>query len=217
MRSRSRPLRPVLDALEGRLALSAAAFHGATPTAPAEVAPRPPLVAGARRPVAPPGAPGRSTFTLADLKAFSAAYLGTAGGPRYNPAYDFNRNGFIGHDDAKFLVRRQQRLTPNMPLRVQIHLAPGQQVAHPSVHNSGGITRRTEVKVVGRTTPGSLVLTDNSAGTYAFNGQALPTDARGNFSYTLRLKEDLTNTEYLIFDPFGHQLIRAFPILRVRG
>jgi hypothetical protein len=204
MRPRQHSPRPGLESLEGRLALSTIA---AAPAVAAEVR-TPPAHAHA-------AAIQARTFTLDDLQAFSAAYLSTPRSPNYNPAYDFNHNGFIGHDDAKYLVLHERTLTPNIPLRSSIHLARGEQVAHPSVHNSGGITRWNTVTIVGRTTPGSILFTDNSNANFRFNALALPTDGKGDFSYTLNLKDKLTNTEYLIFDPFGHQKVASFPILRI--
>ncbi len=232
MRSRFARPRPGLEALEGRLALSASAITPPAAAASAEVAPPVSAAPDASAPkhqarahvhthavpTVPASSPGtgpNGEFTLADLRTFSVAYLSTKGSGFYNPSYDFNHNGFIGHGDAQYLVRHEQPLTADIPLRVKIALAPGQGVQHTGIHNSGGITRLDHITIEGQTTPGSIVFTDNGTGNYAFNGKALATDAQGRFSYNLTLTDFLTNTEYEIIDPFGHQLIAAFPILRV--
>ncbi len=105
--------------------------------------------------------------------------------------------------------------------------SPGQQVTGPHPKNSGGVTRDAEVTVVGRTTPNSIIFTDGSpqyppkktfppgayiSGAYKFLGQALASDSDGYFSYKVKLSGALTQTEYLIKDPFGHQRVIAFPI-----
>src|SRR5262249_6707362 len=103
-------------------------------------------------------------------------------------------------------------LTPKVPLSVDVHLAPADQVRHTGIHNSGGITRHRDVTIVGRTTPGSIVFTDGPKADFSFTGLPLPTDANGAFTYTLHLTDLLTNTEYVVFDPFGQQKVRSFPI-----
>jgi hypothetical protein len=53
------------------------------------------------------------------------------------------------------------------------------------------------------------------AGRYKFDGGALASDSKGYFSFKLDIPDALTQTEYLTYDPFGHQKIVAFPILRL--
>jgi hypothetical protein len=103
---------------------------------------------------------------------------------------------------------------------VDLHLAPGEQILSPhgeglSVSNSGPITRKTDVTVLGHTTPGSIVFIDDKLGDYRFNGGVTYADAQGNFSVPFHLADQLTNTEYLIIDPYLQQTIRALPIMRI--
>jgi len=153
------------------------------------------------------------------LQAFSAAYLSRRGGANYNSALDFNGNGFIGQGDARPILQALAPLTPREPQRFEISLAPGDQVLGHHSANSGGVTRKTEVTVIGRTTPNSIVFTDSLQGpranNFKFEGFALPVNSQGYFSYTIRLNDALTQTEYLAVDPFGHQTIRAFPLRRL--
>ena len=199
MSSRPRKLRPHLDRLETRLALSGAPVPGD--------------LGGV---VAP------------SLQAFVDAYPSTRGQANYNPAVDANHNGQIGHADALPILASLAAVTPRVPLRISINLAPGQEARDPHPRNSGGVTHLGRVTVVGRTTPNAVVYLDSplsafkgkaagrsTAGTYAFAGPALAADSRGYFSYNINLPDRLTNTEYLIRDPFGHQKVFAFPILRI--
>ena len=96
-----------------------------------------------------------------------------------------------------------------------IGLAPGEEVKGPRPANSGGVTRGNLVTVVGRTTPNSIVFTDGIEADYSFRGLALPADSRGEFSYKIPVELGLSNTEYLVLDPFGHRTVRAYPILRL--
>jgi dockerin type I repeat protein len=159
---------------------------------------------------------GDGHVDLADLAEFSKAFLSTSNDAFYKPSADANQNGFIGIGDAKFLERNLTPVTPKIPLKVDLHLAPGQQVLHPSVHTSGGITTKTDIVILGRTTPGSIAIADSALGNYSFDGKALPTDAKGNFRYEFHLSDQLTNFEFLVLDPFGQQTIRAFPVLLVK-
>lgn len=147
------------------------------------------------------------------LQSFVSAYLSRRGESRYNPEVDTNHNGFVGQGDARPILRTFASVTPRRPLRISLALAPGDQVRGPRPENSGGVTRRTDVTIIGRTTPNSLVFTDDVFGDFKFAGQALASDSQGFFSYKLHLSDTLTQNNYLAFDPFGHQTIRAFPIL----
>jgi hypothetical protein len=163
---------------------------------------------------------GDHRVDFADLVEFNKSFNSHVGDPRYSTAADATQNGFVGHDDGNLIVRNLSPLTPPGPLTVSLHLAPGEQIVSPraeglSVSNSGGLTRLTDVTVLGHTTPGSIVYIDNGLGDYKFNGGTTFADANGNFSIPFHLSAQLTNTEYLIVDPYQHQTIRAFPIMRI--
>jgi hypothetical protein len=199
MPARRNRFRPRLAELEPRLALSAptAAIHaaGANGAVPAN----------RNRP-----------FTPADLQAYSKAYLSFIGQPNYNPAYDFNGNGFIGQNDARPILRGLAAITPNIPLRIEMNLAPGEQIQgrHPII--SGGITYKRDVTVIGHTTPNSIIFTDLTTGAdpgnFKFEGPAVVSNAKGVFTISYKLSVGLTQTNYLIVTPFGQQTIHAFPI-----
>ncbi len=199
MSSRGHRIKPGVDALEARLVLSATATAAAL-SLPAQI-------------VGDLNSDG--TVNTDDLRTFAAAYLSRRGDPRYNPAADTNGNGQIGHDDVRPILHALAPVTPREPLRVSLALGLGDQVVGHHPANSGGVTRRSVVTIVGRTTPNSIVFTDGPKGDYRFAGLALPVDSNGFFSYRLRLKDALTQTEYLTLDPFGNQTIRAFPIRRL--
>ncbi len=155
---------------------------------------------------------GDGQVTLADLQAFPRYYLAKRGDPSYNPAADADHNGFIGHGDARLLLRNLTPLSPKVPISIQLSLAPGDQVKGPTTQNSGGVTNKEKVTILGHTTPGSIIFADSGNGDYTFTGEALATDARGNFSIEVTNKEGLNNFEFLAIDPYGQQTIRAFPI-----
>ena len=155
---------------------------------------------------------GDGRVDLGDLQAFASAFGTTRNDPLYKPSADANHNGFVGIGDAKFLERNLTPLTPKIPIKIDLHLAPGEQVLHAKEHNSGGETRVADITILGRTTPGAIVFTDSAAANYKFDGKALPTDAQGDFSFKTHLKDRLTNFEFLAIDPFGQQTIRAFPV-----
>jgi len=157
-----------------------------------------------------------------DLRTYASAYLSHDGDANFNPAVDFGHTGFIGHADAKPILRALAPVTPRGPLRVFLTLGPGDQVLGHHPANSGGVTRRADVTIIGRTTPNSIVFTDDpygarsrTAGNYKFTDLALPVESSGYFSYRLHVRDPLVQTEYLVFDPFGNQTIRAFPIRRL--
>ena len=161
---------------------------------------------------------GSGTVDRADQQKFQLAFLSTTKDAFYTPSADANRNGFIGHGDVKFLLRNTPPLTaPKVPLQVDLALAPGQYAQGVKQEDSGGITRLTKVTVVGRTTPRSAVFSDSGLGDYTFNGPMTYADDNGDFSFnfTLDPEDRLKNTEYLVIDPYGHQTIRAFPILLI--
>jgi hypothetical protein len=159
---------------------------------------------------------GDGRVNLADLALFAPAYFSHRGGPNYNPRADVNNNGIIGMDDAFAIEQNLVAPGPPRPLALDIRLVPADQIhGHTGAKNSGGITYKTAVTIVGKTTPGSIVLTDSPAGDYTFTGPFLFADANGLFSIRQSLTDGLTNTEFTIVDPQGHRLLRAFPILRL--
>ncbi len=105
---------------------------------------------------------GDGKVDLADLEIFAPAYNTTLGQAKYNPAADFNQNGVINLYDAKVILHNMAPLTPKIPLHVRIHLAPSDQVPYKGTDNSGGVTAKRVVTVVGYTTPGSLVFEDTN-------------------------------------------------------
>jgi Dockerin type I domain len=182
--------RPRLEPVERRLALSGAAIVG--------------------------DVNGDGVVNLADEAAFVPAYLTKVGDGFYNPRADANGDGFIGQGDALALLHHLNPPTRPIPLSVTIALAPEDRPrGHIHQHNSGGFTYKNVVTIEGRTTPGSFVFSDSSAADYSFTGPIGYADANGHFAFRQRLPDKLTNTEFLIVDPFGHRLIRAFPIRRL--
>jgi hypothetical protein len=163
---------------------------------------------------------GDHRVDFGDLATFQHSFNTHAGNPDYSVSADANQNGYVGHDDGRFIERNLSPLTPQVPLNVDLSLAPGEQILSPhseglAVSNSGGLTRQQDVIVIGHTTPGSIVFVDNGLGDYKFNGAATFADARGRFEVHYHLHDQLTNTEYLVVDPYLQQKIRAFPIMRI--
>ena len=157
---------------------------------------------------------GDGVVDLDDLRAFAPSYNTRVGEPGYLPSADANRNGQVGQGDARFILRNLTPLTPRIPLKIDVHLAAEDLLRDaPVTSDPSGITRHPDVTVVGRTTPGSIVFLDGPDNAdFKFEELAIPTDANGFFSYRLHLDGKLTNTEYLVIDPYGQQAVRALPI-----
>jgi hypothetical protein len=159
---------------------------------------------------------GDGTVNLADEQAFAGTYAESAGEPDYSAAADYNQNGLINLYDALALERNMPPLSkPNSGWAV-VNLAPQDEIHYSGPRNSGGITAKRIVTIDGVTTPGSLVLVDSKDGTYSFGSQALPTNAKGGFSIVAAATGNtagLVTYNFKILDPFGHQYIRAFPVL----
>jgi hypothetical protein len=162
---------------------------------------------------------GDGKVDLPDLQSFASTYMSRRRSPNYNPAADFNQNGIINLYDAKALLHNLAPISPRLPLDVVMHLAPEDQIHYSGPTVSGAATFHKQVTIVGRTTPGSLVIEDNHVsrlpgGTqaYKFTGPAHATDSQGFFSIQATNSEGLNNNDFLILDPFGHQLLRDFPI-----
>ena len=205
-------LRPIVERFEERVAMSAVLLHPPT------------HVTAGQYPSANPNRP----FTIADLKAYAAAYLTYEGSPGFTPQYDFHGTGFIGQNDATPILRGLASVTPRVPLSLTLMLAPGEQVKGHHPANNGGVTRLATVTVIGKTTPNSIIFTDgptrNSTlpiNNFKFQGIALVSDSEGYFQYTAQLNAmstggSETNTAFLVRTPFGQQTIQAFPIRRLR-
>jgi hypothetical protein len=153
-----------------------------------------------------------STVTLSLLNGFTHAYLSHVGQPNYNPAFDLNHNGQIGQTDGRLLLRALPPVSPKVPLKLTLSLAPQDRARGPLPHNSGGITHSKEPTVLGHTTPGALVF--SGTGTFDLNlhGPAVVADANGNFSYTINLTDGINQLNFQVVTPFGQQLLRAYPI-----
>jgi hypothetical protein len=160
---------------------------------------------------------GDGRVTLADLQAFTKFYRAHKGDALYNAVADANLNNQIGQEDARALVRNLAPLTPKIPLKVKLTLAPADAVHGHVPSNSGGHTYNKTVTILGRTTPGSVVFTDSGFGDFSFTGPALATDAHGNFMTQSTNTAGINNNTYLVVDPYGQQKIEAFPIYYFPG
>jgi len=155
---------------------------------------------------------GDGVVNLSDLQLFAAAYGSKTGQSNYNPAADFNLNGTVNLHDAKALEHNLTPLTPDQPLTAVVNLQPSDQAQYAASKNSGGSTFQKGVTIVGHTTPGSLVIEDSKAQDFTFTGAAVPTNANGYFFIKSKNSSGVNQNELLILDPFGKQLIRAYPI-----
>jgi hypothetical protein len=155
---------------------------------------------------------GDGAVNLADLQLFAPTYASHAGQPNYNLAADFNQNGVINLYDAKVLEHNMTALTPNQVLQAAVNLSPFDQAHYAASKNSGGSTFKKDVTIVGHTTPLSIVIEDTKAQDYSFGGAAVATDAKGIFHVNSTNKAGVNNNDLLILDPFGHPLIRSFPV-----
>ena len=55
-------------------------------------------------------------------------------------------------------------------------------------------------------------VTDSKAQDYTFTGNAIPANAQGFFAVHSTNSAGVNNNDFLILDPFGHELIRSFPV-----
>ena len=157
MSSKGPRYRPTLDGLEARQVLSAALAGAGEPRRVSSG--RGGLWNGHDAPFRPsPHADPQ--FTLDQLAAFSRAYLTTSHDALYNPAFDFNQNGFIGQGDGKVLLHQLPPISPKIPLKVRLTRGPRTMGGHVS-SNSGGHTSHRQVTILGHTTPGSLIFSDS--------------------------------------------------------
>jgi Dockerin type I domain len=155
---------------------------------------------------------GDGTVNLSDLQAFASSYLSTPGDPNFNSAADFNQDGIVNMVDAKALMQNMPPLAPDVPLQVATNLAPADQIKYSGPTNLGGTTARKDITIEGRTMPGSIVLEDGSKAYYKWTGGAVATDADGNFTVTEKNTQGINTYNFLIIDPYGHQVIRTFPV-----
>ncbi|MFO0907156.1 MAG: hypothetical protein U0794_02130 [Isosphaeraceae bacterium] len=149
---------------------------------------------------------------LATLQAFTQHYPSRVGNPQYDPAFDLNHNGQIGQDDGKILLHRLGPISRPVPLNLRISLAPADIARGPVPKNSGGVTHKREVSVVGRTTPGALVFTGTGTIDVTLRGPAYVADARGNFRIPLKLVDGINQFNVEAVDASGRQNFRAYPI-----
>ena len=156
---------------------------------------------------------GTGAVTIKDLTGFQKSYYTTNVDAFYNPAADANRNGAVGYKDAQVLVRNEAPLGPKTPVGFYVTLAPQDRLKGPTPMNSGGVTAVKNPTLIGRTTPGSIVLLDGSAGDYKFTGGALATDAQGRFSVTIQTTGGFTNVDFLVLTPYGQQKLFDYPIV----
>ena len=204
-------LRPAVERLDARVVMSTALLTPPTHITPGQY----------------PSANPHRAFTTADLQAYAAAYETFRGSPGYTPQYDFNGTGFIGQNDATPILRGLASITPRVPLKLTLALAPGEQVSGHHPTNSGGVTRLGTVTVIGKTTPNSIIFTDGPTtnttlpiNNFKFQGIAVVSNSQGIFQYTTKLNPlsrggSETNTVFMVRTPFGQQTILADPIRRL--
>lgn len=213
MRSRSHRFRPGLERCEARLPLAASVGAGPTNGTGSPGSSGPAVKPPAEQPILV----GPAINPL--LSAYAEAYLSVAGKPNYNPAVDVNGNGIVGMEDALPILRALAPVTPRARPSLLLTLAGGEQANTPHPANSGGVTREPkQVMVLGHTTPNSLVFTDDANNDMRFKGGvAIPVDAHGNFaiSITFTSSNKIGQHDFMVIDPFGHRLKRAFPILQL--
>jgi hypothetical protein len=149
---------------------------------------------------------GDGIVNLTDLPLFAAAYGSTTGQPTYNAAADFNLNGLIDFNDAAAIERNIPPLTPAHPLGLVVRLLSSDQAHYRTSKNSGGATFKQDVRIIGHTTPGSLVIEGSNA--YA-------TNADGDFAINVKNTIGINQNSLLVLDPFGHHYYRDFPIFWV--
>lgn len=165
---------------------------------------------------------GDGKVDFQDVVAFAPSMNRKIGDPLYNPAADFNHNGIVNLYDAKALMQNVQPLTPPMKQDAKLHLAPGDQPRWNATTTSGASTVVRQTVLVGKTTPGSLIIEDNpqvnglpgSNQAYKFTGPAHVADANGYFSFPSSYpnEEGLNNNDLLFLDPFGHEMILTLPV-----
>jgi len=160
---------------------------------------------------------GDGVVNLVDLDLFTPHYGSEIGQNGYTPAADFNHNGRIGQDDARFILRNMGPLSPKIPLKLDVRLAPGDEIRYDGTKVSGATTLKKHVTILGHTTPGSIVFMDASFGNYSFAGSAVATDAKGNFTLPVVNQKGFNNYIFLVLDPYNQQTVRVFSVFWVNG
>ena len=156
--------------------------------------------------------PSTSSKTLVPLNGFVKAYLSRVGEPNYNAAYDLNHNGQIGQVDGRLLLHSLPPVSPDIPLNLRVTLVPKDKAKSPVPSNSGGVTHSKNPTVLGHTTPGALVFIGTGTVDLKLHTAAAVADAQGNFSYTYNLADGINQLDFQVVDPYGHQVLLAFPI-----
>lgn len=154
---------------------------------------------------------------LVDLDLFVPHYGSEIGKNGYTPAADFNHNGRIGQNDARFILRNMGPLSRKIPLQLDVRLAPGDEIRYDGTKVSGATTLKKNVTILGHTTPGSIVFQDGDFGNYSFGAKAIATDARGNFTLPVVNQKGFNNYIFLVLDPFNQQTVRVFSVFWVNG
>ena len=196
MLKKKRRCQPLVEPLESRLTLSQTTA-GVTSY---------PVIPG------PPGV-GTNQGTLAVLVSFSEPYLSHKGQPNYNPAFDLNHNGQIGQTDAKLLLHSLPPVSPKIPLKISVTVAPEDNAKGHVPQNSGGVTYIREVTILGHTTPGALIFTGAGTVDWKLRDPLLVADANGNFSLKLVQGSGLNPLDFQAVDAYGQQTKRSFPML----
>lgn len=210
MRPSRHRLTPGFERCEARLVLSPAATGAGTATGPG-------TGTGTNPTTTTTVTAGPTIAPI--LTEYANAYLTGVGNPKYNTAADANHNGIVAMGDALPILRSLAPQTPPAPLRLTLNLLRGDQANTPHPANSGGVTRQPkQVTIIGHTVPNSLVFTDDPNNTFKFRGgTAIPVDSAGFFSVTVTFTSPykISQHDFLVIDPFGQQLRRAFPILQL--
>lgn len=150
--------------------------------------------------------------TIAALTAFTKAYPSRVGNANYNPAFDLNHNGQVGQEDGRILLHLLPPVSRPIPLRLGVSLAPADIARGRTPHNSGGVTPNRNPTIVGHTTPGSLIFTGSGTVDLRLHGPAVVADRNGNFSFPFKNSDGINQLDLLAVDPFGHQVLRAYPV-----
>jgi hypothetical protein len=153
------------------------------------------------------------------LYAYTQAYLSHLGQSNYNPALDADHNGVINGRDADPLLKSLIPQTPPTHLQLTLALGPHEQANTPHPANEGGVTRSpTYVTIIGRTTPNSLVFTDDSNNDFRFKGgSVIAVNAEGWFTDTVEISGPYKfgQHNFQVVTPSLQVIRRAFPILQL--
>lgn len=202
MASNRGKVRPSFEVLEARLALS-----GVTAAATGNPA------NGNVTPVIQPTPAAATNQTLVVLNEFQKAYQSHPGEANYNPALDLNHNNQIAMEDGKLLLRELPALSPKIPLKIYVSVAPADRVKGHHSTNEGGVTNTQTPTIIGHTTPGALLFTGTGTLDLKLRGPVVVADAEGNFSLKMKQTDGFNNLDFLAVDAYGQQTLLAFPML----